>query len=132
VNLPVGYDPAVTQTWVLIRAGGGIAGFDAGQFTVNGAGTGTANVTTNAEGELLVAYAPATAVTLALTGIRHAGGTNEVTVSSSGATDVVLELTADLVQTNWQPVATQTVSGSAVLADPAVTNGAGYYRARVK
>ena len=132
VNLPAGFDPDVQQSWVLMRAAGGISGFHPNQFAVNGAGSGTAVVSQGAAGELIVTYLPSGTVVLSLADIRRAGSTCEVTVNSSGAADVVLEMSPDLLTPDWQPVTTQSVSGAAIFVDPAATNPASFYRARVK
>ena len=131
VRLPVGFDPALARTWHLVNATDGITGFDANRFTVVGAGGGTAVVSTGGDNDLFVSYTPAVTLTLRLGGIAVSNGTSLVTVGSTSATDVVLEATSNLLAPAWLPVATQAVSGTAVLVDPAGTDPIRIYRARV-
>lgn len=133
VSLPAGFDPAAPASWVLAQAGGGISGFDAGQFDVVGAGAGTATVNTNASSQLIVTYEPPSEVVLQMMGLALAGPSNRVTVASSGDAEVVLEAASGLAAADWQPVSTQAVvTGNTILVDPSPTNTPRFYRAKVK
>jgi autotransporter-associated beta strand protein len=133
VNLPAGFDTNTASQVLLLRATGAIEGFDANLFTVTGVGSGMATVSTNASNEIVLAYFPTGSAALTLDGISHANGTNTIAGSILGSADVVVDVTTDLMVTNWQPVATQTLMNTSwTMEDPAPTNGVGIYRARTQ